>query len=191
MVQLPAALRKLYRIATRNEVRSWSFGALKTVRVQAAASWSETRGSLNDQAIFGAVDKLACACGKFQGARYERMICDRCGVKLTSADGRRSRFAHVDLATSIHHPLGLSGETIEAYPIVPAAYFESTSGQGLANLYDKLIISNATKNNDEVATVVDQIVDLLVPTWIESFNWNLAEADLFARGIGMMADSYL
>ena len=72
MVELPPAIRALYRIATTHDVRSWSFGQLKAVRTPNASSWQEMKGSLDDQAIFGPRHDFVCACGKYEGGRHKK-----------------------------------------------------------------------------------------------------------------------
>ena len=130
MVELPPAIRALYRIATTHDVRSWSFGQLKAVRTPNASSWQEMKGSLDDQAIFGPRHDFVCACGKYEGGRHKNMICDLCGVKVAPARIRRSRFAHIELSTPVPHPLSDSGEPIEAFQLLPASYFESATRRG-------------------------------------------------------------
>jgi hypothetical protein len=189
MIELPIAIRVLYRTVTTKDVRSWSFGAVIAARRPDATSWKDARGTLNDQSIFGPTHNFSCACGKFEGVRHEKKICDRCGVKLASAEIRRSRFGHVDLTTPTQHLLGRAGETIEAFPIIPAAFFESLHGERLPDLYDDLIRANGSKDAARVATVIDRIARLLVPILVESHNWNLQETDIFARGLALISRS--
>jgi hypothetical protein len=184
--KLPPAILQFYRIATAKVVRSWSFGALKAVRPGNAASWKDTRGSLDDQAIFGPIHSFVCACGKYGGEQYTNMVCDRCGVKVASPEVRRSRFAHVELAVSVPHPLGLADESVETWPILPGALVDSARGAALAVVYENLVRTNGTENVADIADAVRQVCDLLVPVFVQALGWNLREADTLARGLGLV-----
>src|SRR5262245_50013809 len=118
MLRLPPALAALYRPATCLDVHGWSFGAVTAPRDPAASSWQARRRTLDDQAIFGPLRDFHCACGKYEGNRYRDMICDRCGVKLTTRQARRRRFGHLDLPGAVPHPLGVAGEQLSAVPIL-------------------------------------------------------------------------
>ncbi|MDK7227514.1 hypothetical protein, partial [Lactobacillus iners] len=45
----------------------------------------------------------SCACGKYKGIRYRGIVCDRCGVEVTSAKVRRERMGHIELAAPVSH----------------------------------------------------------------------------------------
>src|SRR5207302_9291944 len=96
MVELPSTLAAAYRLATDREVRSWSYGVLKAFRNPDAQGWEQQRETLDDQRIFGPLREFECACGKYRGPRYRGMICDRCGVKITTPAARRHRFGHIE-----------------------------------------------------------------------------------------------
>src|SRR5262249_53478836 len=89
MQPLPEPLVSKTRIATTRDVRSWSSGAITAVGKTATGGWEERRGSLHDERIFGPTRDFECACGKYRGTRHKGMICDRCGVKITTVDARR------------------------------------------------------------------------------------------------------
>ncbi|MDR2191029.1 MAG: hypothetical protein LBP53_07915 [Candidatus Peribacteria bacterium] len=67
-----------------------------------------------------------CSCGKYKGVRYKGIVCERCGVEVTSSRTRRTRMGHVELAApvvhawyknspsgGIHQLLGLSANEID------------------------------------------------------------------------------
>src|SRR5262245_20800945 len=124
-VVLPDALVSAYRPATSREIRSWSFGVVKASRSCNAADWPDQRGTLDDQAVFGPTTSDKCACGKYDGPGHRRMICDRCGVKVTSTGVRRERFGHIELGPEFRHPFGEDGDTLAAFPVLPATFRES------------------------------------------------------------------
>ncbi len=178
-------LAELYRPATDKEVHSWSFGSLKSIRFLAATNWEQQRGTLDDQSIFGPRKDLECACGKYQGPRHRNMICDICGVKVTSLDARRQRFGHIDMPVSIEHPLGDKGEHLSTIPVLPAAYFESSGGTALRELYDELILAVISESQEGLRVGWNRLVELLVPVLIIAQKWNLQEARTIARGLAL------
>jgi len=54
--------------------------------------------------IFGPTRDYECACGKYKGRKYERQVCERCGVEVTRSSVRRERMGHIELGTPIVHP---------------------------------------------------------------------------------------
>jgi hypothetical protein len=184
MLQLPAAITAGYRPATAHEVHSWSFGRLTAPRRPAADNWQQQKGTLDDQAIFGPLQGFECACGKYQGERYQGMICDRCGVKLTTEDQRRRRFGHIDLARSIAHPFG-EDDSLSAVPVLPAAFTHSHAGDKLATLYDRLVKLHATEAQHHVTACVEQLFGVLAPLVVIAHEWSLQESLTLARGLAL------
>src|SRR5262245_3654096 len=128
MLRLPAALTSEYRLATAREVYAWSFGLVKATRRPGATGWEQLLGTLDDQRIFGPENDWECACGTYRGPRHEGMVCDRCGVKVTTREERRSRFGHVDLPVPVPHPLGDADDLVGAVPVLPAGFLEAPAG---------------------------------------------------------------
>src|SRR5260370_18470110 len=159
MLRLPWLLGAVYRPATDREVCSWSFGAVKAPREPGATSWEARRGTLDDQVIFGPLREFHCSCGKYEGELYRGMICDLCGVKVTTCQVRRQRFGHMNLPVGVLHPLGEAGERLSAVPVLPAAFWQARAGSRLAERYDELaraITSGVCKAlTSEIATLPD------------------------------------
>ncbi|MGC1207917.1 MAG: DNA-directed RNA polymerase subunit beta', partial [Ornithinimicrobium sp.] len=44
-----------------------------------------------------------CYCGKYKRVRFKGIICERCGVEVTRAAGRRERMGHIELAAPVTH----------------------------------------------------------------------------------------
>ncbi|HKL44596.1 MAG TPA: DNA-directed RNA polymerase subunit beta' [Candidatus Absconditabacterales bacterium] len=55
------------------------------------------------ESIFGPVKNYECSCGKYKGVRYKGIVCERCGVEVTTSRVRRSRMGHVELASPVIH----------------------------------------------------------------------------------------
>jgi hypothetical protein len=182
MIQLPPTLIAKYRPDTDQEVRSWSFRRL-TARRPPAADWEQQRGTLDDQAIFGSLQNHECACGKYQGQRYAGMICDRCGVKLTTAEQRRRRFAHIDLTSPVPHPCGEID--LSAVPVLPAAFVNSEAGGRLALLYDHMVCVAAAEALQQAGRSLEELLGLLLPVVVMAEAWGLQESVTLARGDGV------
>jgi hypothetical protein len=185
VIDLPSEIWSHYRLAADREIRGWSFGALTAARVPDASSWEAMRGTLDDQSIFGPVKDFECVCGKYRGFKYKGMICDRCRVKATDTECRRTRFGHVELASPVGPPLGSRTDTLKALPILPAAYFQSPGGTRLAELYDALVAANGALELGRVERIEWQICDLLAPMMIQAHLWNIHAADTFAHGMAL------
>ena len=186
MLQLPPILTARYRPATEREVHSRSFGLLKAPRNPTATTWEQRRGTLEDQAIFGPLEDFECACGKYRGPKYQNMICDRCGVKLTTRTVRWQRFGHIDLPGPFVHPLGQSEECLSAIPVLPAAFVESRGGEHLADLYDEMVWSVSSESLEEFVESFNRLLELLLPIVIVAHEWNLLEAEVLTCGMALV-----
>ena len=61
------------------------------------------RDGLFDESIFGPMRNFECYCGKYKGIRYKGVVCDKCGVEITSSRVRRERMGHIKLAAPVAH----------------------------------------------------------------------------------------
>lgn len=186
MARLPLLIAARYRLASDVEVHSWSFGQVKAPRNLSAQGWEECRATLDDQAIFGPLRDFECACGKYRGAKHQRMICDRCGVKVTAITSRRQRFGHIDLPEPIVHPLGQAEQRIGAIPVLPAAIVESTAGEKLGAIYDDLAKASYSEPPNRFADSFERLVSLLLPVVLITHEWNLQESEILARGMALV-----
>jgi hypothetical protein len=184
MVSLPPFLAVHYRFATTHEIRSWSFGVLHSRRTTDATHWQEQRGTLDDQRIFGPLREFECACGKYRGQEYRGMICDRCGVKITSPSVRRKRFGHVELGLELRHPLGAMTDHVAAFPVLPTVYVASSAGGRLAERYEALAEGTAAGAAEQAAQ--DQVAEVLLPAVEFAHAWRLVEAPLLAQGLALV-----
>jgi len=55
------------------------------------------------ESIFWPVKNYECSCGKYKWVRYKWIVCERCGVEVTTSRVRRSRMWHVELASPVIH----------------------------------------------------------------------------------------
>ena len=174
---IPEAFATRYRIATSSEIRSWSYGQVTKNREPLSGSLDEQVGTLDDQRIFGPVVDDRCACGKYDGVKFSGMVCDCCGVKVTSVSERRARFGHIDLSLqSVGHPFQPS-QVMDCFPVIPGDYLLSESRGKLCQFYEQLLIDN---------TSVRQLADYLLPLAIDSLQSNAKDHGIYTRGIGLV-----
>jgi DNA-directed RNA polymerase subunit beta' len=54
--------------------------------------------------IFGPVKDYECLCGKYKRMKYKGIVCEKCGVEVTTSKVRRERMGHIVLAAPVVHP---------------------------------------------------------------------------------------
>ncbi len=90
-------------LASPNQIRSWSYGEVKKPETINYRTLKPEKDGLFDERIFGPTKDYACACGKYKGVRYKGIVCDRCGVEVTTSHVRRERMGHIELAAPVTH----------------------------------------------------------------------------------------
>ncbi len=66
-------------------------------------SYKPERDGLMCEKIFGPTKDWECYCGKYKRVRYKGIVCDRCGVEVTTKSVRRERMGHISLAVPVVH----------------------------------------------------------------------------------------
>ena len=66
-------------------------------------SFKPEKDGLFCEKIFGPVRDYECHCGKYKRIRYKGIVCDRCGVEVTTKSVRRERMGHITLAVPVVH----------------------------------------------------------------------------------------
>ena len=140
-------------LASPNKIRSWSYGEVKKPETINYRTLKPEKDGLFDERIFGPTKDYACACGKYKGVRYRGIVCDRCGVEVTSSKVRRERMGHIELAAPVSHiwyfkgipsrmglVLDVSPRSLEEV-IYFAAYIVIDSGD--TDLEDKQLLTEA------------------------------------------------
>ncbi len=64
---------------------------------------------LFSEKTFGPVKDWECSCGKYKKESYKGIVCDNCGVLVTTSRVRRERFGHIELGCNIVLPQYLYG----------------------------------------------------------------------------------
>jgi DNA-directed RNA polymerase subunit beta' len=90
-------------IASPDTILSWSNGEVTKPETINYRSYKPEKDGLFCEKIFGPVKDYECHCGKYKRIRYKGIICDRCGVEVTTKSVRRERLGHISLAVPIVH----------------------------------------------------------------------------------------
>ena len=90
-------------LASPDTIREWSYGEVKKPETINYRTLKPERDGLFCERIFGPTKDWECYCGKYKRIRYKGKICERCGVEVTKAKGRRERMGHIELAAPVSH----------------------------------------------------------------------------------------
>ncbi|MFW0777908.1 MAG: DNA-directed RNA polymerase subunit beta' [Rickettsiales bacterium] len=90
-------------IASPEKIRSWSFGEVKKPETINYRTFKPERDGLFCARIFGPIKDYECLCGKYKRMKYRGIVCEKCGVEVTTSKVRRERMGHIDLASPVAH----------------------------------------------------------------------------------------
>jgi len=90
-------------LASDEKIRGWSYGEVKKPETINYRTLKPEKDGLFCEKIFGPTKDWECHCGKYKRVRYKGIVCDRCGVEVTTAKVRRERMGHIELAAPIAH----------------------------------------------------------------------------------------
>jgi DNA-directed RNA polymerase subunit beta' len=90
-------------LASPDTVLGWSHGEVTKPETINYRTYKPEKDGLFCEKIFGPVKDYECHCGKYKRIRYKGIICDRCGVEVTTKSVRRERMGHISLAVPIVH----------------------------------------------------------------------------------------
>ncbi len=90
-------------VASPEKIRSWSFGEVKKPETINYRTFKPERDGLFCARIFGPVKDYECLCGKYKRMKYRGVICEKCGVEVTTSKVRRERMGHIELAAPVAH----------------------------------------------------------------------------------------
>ena len=90
-------------LASPEKIREWSFGEVKKAETINYRSQKPELDGLFCERIFGPSKDYECHCGKYKKIRFQGMVCEKCGVEITSKSVRRERLGHIELATPVAH----------------------------------------------------------------------------------------
>ncbi|MFA7676332.1 MAG: DNA-directed RNA polymerase subunit beta', partial [Candidatus Shapirobacteria bacterium] len=91
------------KLASPEDILSWSNGEVIKPETINYRSWRPEKDGLFCEKIFGPSHDYECYCGKYKKIRFKGVICDRCGVEVTTSKVRRERMGHISLAAPVTH----------------------------------------------------------------------------------------
>jgi DNA-directed RNA polymerase subunit beta' len=90
-------------IASPEKIRSWSYGEVKKPETINYRTFKPERDGLFCAKIFGPIRDYECICGKYKRMKYRGIVCEKCGVEVTTSKVRRERMGHIELACPVVH----------------------------------------------------------------------------------------
>ena len=90
-------------LASPENMLEWSHGEVTKPETINYRTFRTEKDGLFDERIFGPTKDYECYCGKYKRMRYKGIVCDRCGVEITTSAVRRERMGHIKLASPIAH----------------------------------------------------------------------------------------
>lgn len=91
------------KLASPAEILSWSHGEVLKPETINYRSWRPEKDGLFCEKIFGPSRDYECYCGKYKKIRFKGVICDKCGVEVTTSKVRRERMGHLSLSAPVAH----------------------------------------------------------------------------------------
>jgi len=90
-------------LASPETIRSWSHGEVKKPETINYRTFKPERDGLFCAKIFGPIKNYECLCGKYKRIKHRGVVCEKCGVEVTSSKVRRERMGHIELASPVAH----------------------------------------------------------------------------------------
>ena len=90
-------------LASPETILKWSHGEVKKPETINYRTLKPEKDGLFCEKIFGPTKDGECHCGKYKKNRYRGIVCDKCGVEVTSSKVRRTRMGHIELAAPVSH----------------------------------------------------------------------------------------
>jgi len=123
-------------LASEEDIKNWSKGKVENSDTVNYRTGKAKKGGLFCESIFGPAKNYECNCGKYKGVRYKGIVCETCGVEITSSRVRRTRMGHVELASPVIH-----------------AWYKNSSNGGIHNL-----LGLSANEIDKISSFVKYIV---------------------------------
>lgn len=91
------------KIASSEDILNWSSGEVKKAETINYRTHRAEPDGLMCEKIFGPTKDWECFCGKYKKYKHRGIICDKCGVEVTTKSVRRERMGHIRLACPVAH----------------------------------------------------------------------------------------
>jgi DNA-directed RNA polymerase subunit beta' len=90
-------------LASPEMIEAWSCGEVKRPDTVNYRTIKPEKEGLFCERIFGPVRDFECNCGKYKRPKYDGVVCEKCGVEVTTSKVRRDRMGHIKLACPVIH----------------------------------------------------------------------------------------
>src|SRR3989339_1201952 len=97
------------KIASPDEILKNSHGEITKPETINYRTQKPEKDGLFDERIFGPTKDWECYCGKYKKIQYKGIVCDKCGVEVTTSLTRRERMGHIELKAPVSHIWFLRG----------------------------------------------------------------------------------
>lgn len=153
------------KLASPETILSWSNGEVIKPETINYRSWRPEKDGLFCEKIFGPSKDFECYCGKYKKIRFKGVICDRCGVEVTTSKVRRERMGHIALAAPVAHlwylrntpsPLSVILD-IPQKEIEAVVYFTKYLVTSVDKDQKKEALSNLETNSHKKCVEIDEI----------------------------------
>jgi DNA-directed RNA polymerase subunit beta' len=91
------------QLANPDTIRDWSYGEVTKPETMNYRSFKPEKDGLFCEKIFGPYKNWECNCGKYKRQRFRGVVCDKCGVEVTTSKVRRERMGHIELLIPVVH----------------------------------------------------------------------------------------
>jgi len=91
------------RLASPEVILGWSHGEVSKPETINYRTQKPEKAGLFAEEIFGPTKDYECYCGKYKKIRFKGLVCDKCGVEVTTSLVRRERMGHIKLAAPVSH----------------------------------------------------------------------------------------
>ena len=96
-------------LASPDKIQEWSHGEVTKPETINYRSQKPEMDGLFCERIFGPSKDYECHCGKYKKIRFQGIVCEKCGVEITTKSVRRERMGHIELASPVTHIWYLKG----------------------------------------------------------------------------------
>lgn len=91
------------KLASPEKILEWSKGEVTKPETINYRTFRPEKDGLFCEKIFGPVKDYECYCGKYKKIRFKGIVCDKCGVEVTTSKVRRERMGHIALSAPVVH----------------------------------------------------------------------------------------
>lgn len=154
-------------MASSKDVLDWSFGSVESPDTINYRTGKPKQKGLFCEAIFGPMKNFECSCGKYKGVRYKGIVCERCGVEVTTSRVRRERMGHIELASPVVHVWYIKATpsriglllNLSINEIEKILYYVKYVVTGVNEEHKKNVIANLDKDYNNKINELDKIYD--------------------------------